>query len=696
MAVQNMYNNYLKRQNQNSTNQFRQKVANSLSGKSVNNNTTQNKTPSMMGNTLGNGVQVKPKTVTPTQPTVQRSVTPPNASPTPTNAITTPQPQNLVQSNITPSGGNLNAEQVRNQQIQAQNNLQVPNNLQAPNITPQSTNLNPEQIQTQQTQANGELSGLGMMSLEDINNYVKTDEQVTSQNETDIELSESDMQEIDALANTPEVARVAKAKKKTPQEIAHDILVSQKEQAKQEWLQQQKALQLQRDQLAESNKQSIKDADNAYKTTEKDLQLNRYTQQQDLAVSGQNRGIQYSPQQLALENVANINLNKNLAEASTKRNELLNNLAIQLGQSLAQVDMGLQNATVEYNKNVAGFMNTYQQQMADWAYNDQQTESERKWQEEQAKKDKEFEKEMANAQNKWQSGENALDRKQYSKSSSGYSGYSYGGSSYGSSYTPYSSGSGRSYTQNDLDLGTEEGSAAFLDTFKNSSTDLYNSLSTDSYYDVNERGQIYTDEMDQMIEYAKENGMSDEDIAELEKTRQVATQDLYKRWYGQNTNQDYQIQDTIYKPNSVVNKEKAQQTKKKAFVHASKYNSIVDTNPLTKGISKSNYLLKDVKKTPKTSDLRKKVVKKKTQNTKAGSNNDFVYKPKKTSFKQTEISKRTAQKISTSKKNISTAKKSVQKTTNKKASQNNSKRTQDKFKKSFSNIKKNIKKFFNW
>ncbi len=40
MATQNMYNNYIKRSKQNSQNQFRQKVANSLGGKPVGNNTT--------------------------------------------------------------------------------------------------------------------------------------------------------------------------------------------------------------------------------------------------------------------------------------------------------------------------------------------------------------------------------------------------------------------------------------------------------------------------------------------------------------------------------------------------------------------------------------------------------------------------------------------------------------------------------
>ena len=40
MSVQNSYNNYIKRSKQNSTDQFKQKVANSLGGVAVGNNTT--------------------------------------------------------------------------------------------------------------------------------------------------------------------------------------------------------------------------------------------------------------------------------------------------------------------------------------------------------------------------------------------------------------------------------------------------------------------------------------------------------------------------------------------------------------------------------------------------------------------------------------------------------------------------------
>lgn len=634
MAVQNMYNNYLKRQQQTPTNQFRQKVANSLGGKSVGNNTTQKKLPAMMGNTsqntLGNGVQNK---------SISRTVTQPTTTP-----IT---PQTPIQTPTTPSNT-----------IPTQSQAITPSTQQTPlETTTEPLNAIPATQPTEQT------PGVGMMSLEDINNYMGTDS--------------SDEQDYEQSTNSPLIGRATTKKNKTPQQLAEDALKEQKKQAQKEWEQQQKALQLQKDQLEESNKQSIKDADNAYKETESDLQENRYTQQEDLAVSGQKRGIQYSPQQLALENVANINLNKNLADASKNRNELLNNLAIQLSQALANVDMGLQNATVEYNKNVAGFMTTYQQQIADWAYNDQQTQA-----------DRDFEKEMANSQNKWQANENALDRKQYSKSSSGGSGYSYGRSytPYSSNYSPYSTS--QSYAD-DLDLSTSEGSEAFLGTAKDASTALYNALDSGGLEQVNDKGKIYIEQMDQMIDYAKKNGADSKTIEELQKTRQVATKHLYNKTYARDTNSTIKIGDTYQTSSTPLKKKTIENNKKNALTNASKYNSIVARTNLERNASKN--LAKTM------SGVKKGTIKKTVSSSKkVGAKNDFVYKPKNTGFKQTASSKKLAKKVSTSKNNISTAKKKVQATTNKKASQNNKKRTQTKFQKSFSNLKKNIGKLFGW
>lgn len=585
MAVQNMYNNYLKRQQQTPTNQFRQKVANSLGGKTVGNNTTQKKSPSMMGNTgvntLGNGVQNKPTARTITQPIttqnpIQTPVTSSNVIQTPTQTITPLPTQNPSQSTTEPQNAISSPEQITLQQSQTNQD----------NTTP-----------IEQSQATG------MMSLSDIDNAING-----NQNNTPIQ--------------TSNVARSGIARA-TAQEIAQESVETQKKALQEQWEQQKKELELQKQQTEASYNQSKVDAENTYKQSEEKLQESRYTQQENLAVSGQKRGIQYSPQQLALENVANINLNKNLAEASKSRNELLNNLAIQLGQSLATINTGLQGATVSYNTNVSNLMAEYQKQMANWAYTDQQTESDRTWQEKQTQANNDFEKqmaeyqnswqqsqteadrnwqtsqsqtenafekEMAEYQNKWQSGENALDRTQYGKSSSGYSGYSYSG---GSSYTPYSSNYSSNYTpytskySDDLDLSSKEGSTGYLSTVKDSSTALYNALSSDPFYDINERGQIYIDEMDQAIDYAKKNGADSATIEELQKTRKSATVNLYKKYYGQNTNTEYQLGDTVYKSDYPLDPKKVAETKKNALTNASKYNAIVGKTNLERNASSS-------------------------------------------------------------------------------------------------------------
>ena len=112
---------------------------------------------------------------------------------------------------------------------------------------------------------------------------------------------------------------------------------------------------------------SGKDLEKYNETVDK-LNLNRYEQMQDLSVSGTKRGIQYSPQQLGLENVANINHNKNLAEASKQRNEMLTQLNTKLMELQAQLTLGSQNAVNEYNKALGQLSADYNSKLMDWSY----------------------------------------------------------------------------------------------------------------------------------------------------------------------------------------------------------------------------------------------------------------------------------------------------------------------------------------
>ena len=67
MSVQNSYNNYIKRSKQNSTDLFKQKVANSLGGVAVGNNTTK-KPVSFAGKVTALGVNQTPKSNNISQP----------------------------------------------------------------------------------------------------------------------------------------------------------------------------------------------------------------------------------------------------------------------------------------------------------------------------------------------------------------------------------------------------------------------------------------------------------------------------------------------------------------------------------------------------------------------------------------------------------------------------------------------------
>ena len=667
MAVQNNYNNYIKRQQQSSTNQFRQKIANSLTGKTVGNNTTKTKvSPSTMGqvkvNALGVNNAPKPKTTpqlktTPQpQPTVQANTVQPKASTIGEGMFTGDMPVNASQSTTTPQ-----------------------------NTTSGATT--PIQPVATETPVENQTGTTGMMSLSDINKAI--------QGENTSQLTQEDVIQINELSNNPEVKMKAYANGKTPQQMAQELLEMQKEQLKKDWEIKKQELELQKNQAQQSHEQSVKDAENAYLESVDKLNDARYQQKEELSVSGQRRGIQYSPQQLGLENVANINHNKNLAEASKSRNELLNNLSIELGKVMGNITMGLQSATNDYNSNVTNLMANYQKQMMDWAYNDQQTESDRKWQEEQALKDQQFQKEMAELQNKWQAEQNALDRKQYGKSrSGGGGGYSYSGYS----YSPYS----RSYSGNDyggygfssdLDLSSKEGETAFISTVKQDSTDLYNAFDYGTMNEVNEKGEIYAEEMNKYIDYAKSNGASRQVINELEKTKKTALVHLYNKAYARSTGTDIKVGDTIYKGKDVglpTSSSYKKKLKENRFKDLGKY--VEKTSLSASDKSKNRFLVNTMKHANTTS--KKKVTNKnnlaqkpnnplsnqKSKNPLAVKNH-LAPKPLSTKTNTKSKAKKTTAKKTTAKKTI------TKKTTSKVVKMN-----QNKLQKSFNNLKKNVSK----
>ena len=552
--MQNAYNNYIKRQKQNATGNFKEKVANSLSGKKINTTTNNvNKTLMGYGVTTQNGGVAKPTNPITTPPVEHKATLNKNAG--------APRPVQSDSKPVQPVTQPIN-------QVTTQN---VPQTItQAPVTTSEGV-----------VPATGE-GAVGMMSQADINSAFNGQQTNT--------ITSEDKAIVDELAKDPNIIGRAYASKKTPQQMAQELLETQKAQLQKDWEQKQKELEEQKNQLQSSYDQSVKDAENTYQESVDDLNEQRYKQREEMNISAVQRGIQYSPQQLGLENVANINHNKNLAQASKTRNELLNKLQIELGNAMANVNLGFQDSVNKYNSAVTNLYADYQNKLMDWAYNDQQTEDERKWQEQQAEADRKFQQQMQEAQNKWQSGENALDRKN-SRSGGGYSGYSYGGSSRSySAYKPYSS-SGSSYSarsmselEEGLVNGDEDYENAYLKTFKEQSTSLYNALDYGTLNHVEDKAEIYREQFDGEINYLKAIGASQKVIDEVEATRDVALTRLYDKAYARSTNTPYQIGDTVYKPSTPVSKEYIDKTKaeneKRKYDYVKK--NLIDNNGLPK------------------------------------------------------------------------------------------------------------------
>lgn len=593
--MQNQYNNYLKRQKQQPINNFKEKVINSLNGKTVNNTT--------MPNTTQTTIQNKVKAMTPTTGTSTNTTGSGSAS-----GISTPvqTPNNINTKPITPNASQtpLNASEG------------------APVITtPVETN------QTQPTNAEG-IGGAGLMSLSDVNSALAvTPETVSGYNVN------PNARSVDAGANQrslvynplnpnaivpgtggmTQAEYEAEAKRKldagialdnpelynkytsqsTPYKLAEQILQSQKEQANKGWQLQEQMFQQQQEALKKQHEQSKLEAENAYKQSVDTLNEQKYNQMEELNISGTNRGIQYSPQQLGLENVANINHNKNLVETSNKRNELLNKLQIEMNNSLAQLNMGhLQNYN-DYQNKLNGYQTDYFEKLMNWNREDNKEqdsrdweqkllEEKRAWEEAQAQKDKEFQqmmqelqnkfdKEQQDSQNNWQSGENKLDRdhdkEMANNSRSGGGGYSRGGrSGYSRSYNPYSRGYYNGWDSydggevNSETLNDEITQQAVDNKFKQLSTDVYNAVDTGGVYDLMERASIYNDSVSPM--YNSYYGLNKTVDERLNNTRETALKHLINKSVARSTNGSYNIGDTIYQHKSPLRKDYIDKVKK--------------------------------------------------------------------------------------------------------------------------------------
>lgn len=649
--MQNQYNNYLKRQKQQPINNFKEKVKNSLNGKTINNTT--------MPNTAQTNIQNKVKAMTPNSGT--NTIGSGNAS-----GVTTP-----VQ---TPSNTNTN--------------VTTPNASQTPLNASEGTPVITTPVETNQINNIEGGEGAGLMSLSEINNSISP-----------------------AMARTVTNPN-ARSSNTNYKDLLEQSKNEQLAQQDKNWQIQEDAFNQQMDTLKGQYEQSKTDANNAYNESVNKLNENRYNQMEDLNVSGSNRGIQYSPQQLGLENVANINHNKNLAETSKQRNELLNKLQIEMNNSLAQLNMSIVNARNEYNKNKLDINSNYYNTLIGWGREDEQTQSnrdweqklleeKRKWEETQAQKDKEFQqmmqelqnkfdKEQQDSQNNWQSGENALDRnhdKEMAKqnrsgggysgySRSGYSGYSRSGySGYSRSYNPYSRGyySGyNSYDGGSVDLNDDIEARAYQSVFNDVSDDSYSAYtSLKSPYNASSRAMGYASEVDDMIEYAKNNGASSDTLRNLYNTRDKAMKQLFEDHSGYKNYGG----DAIKRGDDKVKFYKKNVTNSLDRTIANQAERVMNGMRKTKTEDKKKTT---TKKTNKTVEKVKKNVSNAKNNVKKSTANAKKNVKKSTTNAKKNVKKSTANAKKNVKKSVTNSKKNVKKSTNN----------------ALKNLKKNIGKLF--
>ena len=660
--MQNQYNNYLKRQKQQPINNFKEKVRNSLNGKTVNNTTMPN-TNNPVANKLRANMNIatqgsanQSKSVQPTINTNTQQIvtTPPNTQQTPQNTIV---------------------------------NEAVP-----------LTNLNGEVAQANIEVTDTPIGGQGLMSLSDINNSIS----------------------VPVNEVVPPKARIvenanARSANTTNANNYKDILeqnrLDQIAQADKNWQIQEEAFNQQMDVLNSQYEQSKADAENAYNDSVNKLNENRYNQMEDLNVSGTNRGIQYSPQQLGLENVANINHNKTLVETSKQRNELLNKLQIEMNNSLAQLNMTMVNARNEYNKNILDINTNYANTLVGWGREDALTqdsrdweqkllEEKRKWEEAQAQKDREFQqmmqdlqnkfdREQQNNQNNWQSGENALDREHdktlanmsKSRSGGGYSNYSRSYSPYSRSYNPYSRSYYDGYQNYDggsVDLSDDINARAYIATaneYSDDDFDAYNSLM--SPYNADSRASAYRTRIDEMIDFAKQNGADNETMRSLYNTRDRAVKQMFENHSGYKNYGG----DAIKRGDDKVKFYQKHVTNSLDRMKANQAESVMKKMRNTKkedkkDTSKSNNKSNNTKQN-KTVEKVKKSVSNSAKNLKKNTNTKEASK---------KIQKAIANSNKNVKKSLNNAKKNVKKSTE------NAKKN---VKKSVANSKKNVKKSTN-
>ncbi|HSQ90161.1 hypothetical protein [Romboutsia sp.] len=431
---------------------------------------------------------------------------------------------------------------------------------------------------------------------------------------------------------------------------------------------------------------------NNFNTSKEDLGDALYNQHEQLNVSGANRGINYSPQALGLEQVNNIGYNKNLTKLMEQKNQLLSEIDMKIANLGTERLNTLSKLQTELQGNLSGVDQDYMDRMMELIM-------------------------MGNDSGGSSSGSSG------SGSGSGYGGWS---NYYTPNWVDYSKGYN---TVSDASAYDNSVLNAGIDEYKQASTDAYNNISrTDTtptlnnYFDMS---SLYKDTMD--LYDGAFDGAPKEYIDEVNKTKQIADNHLFNRARANSTNTPYKAGDTYITPalpwnDKTIDKNKAYG---EVISQARKENGLGDFRAkiasnafdihdrLMKGKTtsqlKSSYKPKttaiDEERTSsnrggKANEKTQKAISNSTKNTKKAVSNSKKNTTT-SSKKSTSNSKKSVKKsVSNTKKSVSNSKKNTKKSTSnskkntKKSVVNSKKNTKKSTNNSWNNLKKNVKKIF--
>lgn len=303
-----------------------------------------------------------------------------------------------------------------------------------------------------------------------------------------------------------------------------------------------------------------------FTTSKENLDDNLYNQHQQLNINATNRGISYSPQALGLEQVNNVNYNKNVTKIMEQKNDLLSEIDMKIANLSGTMASSLGNLQTSHLGNLNSVNQQYMNQLMELMMKDddrdwskEQTTSDRNWQQTQTEQDKAWQKEWAQYQQELNKQMSEFDHNLNKKSKGGSGGYSGGG--YRGSYSPsggynknYSSGYSKSYGSDWSNGGkgssykgydgSEEMAMAGLGELKNASNDIYNSFVKEggiNFENIDDLSVQYDDAMSDYMNSLK--GMPQEYIDEANATARTTKQKLLDRAYSNSTNTPFKEYD---------------------------------------------------------------------------------------------------------------------------------------------------------